>query len=433
MKSISILVLAVALFSCQQTKDKTNLEDYVLKPSELEQAKVLIYETNMNGNKDKKYCIHKKNSETEKTMTSYNSRFKKTDFTKISFNEQGLTTTELIVFNPNGTSETAKMADGFAYSYDIEKTTHFNFSANLLNGGTISTEVENKISLDTVEIDGKQQQIVLINGNGSITMNDTIKMDRTLEQWYAYGIGMVKKIVIGENFSNEETYIKTISLKEFEALKETELADLRNYIFKPANYTKPEVGVFQQVENGDTTTYYQYFEAIDDSKLSMTEYNNQFEKELDMEFIFKDDGVHATKMQAYFNGEVKPESKITEALVFPYTINDTINIQGKMYPAMPINVEVDFSVKENSVSYSFEEKEINGITNNVVVIKYTVNPKVTNLDNNETFNVENTVEHWYVFGNDIAKTITKGTDFIKEKTFIKYISVEEFKKLQEEK
>jgi hypothetical protein len=235
---LTFLLLLVLTISCQETTKKTkqtdshieklNLKQYFYNIDEYEIPKVLIYEVDSAGFKSKIYYVAQKISPNQLELTRYNRFFNKVSVLTDEYSKKGIKLAKSELFdNSDSTYESITIMDGHIFYFEPEKA---------LGSLEVQTDVskdsteqffrdlyEWKIS-DTTEIMIGTNKISTIISTGILSRDytynsETISQDIYFEIWYSEGIGISRQSYDFSFGKITETYLETISVQDFEELK----------------------------------------------------------------------------------------------------------------------------------------------------------------------------------------------------------------------
>jgi len=237
MKQITlILFLAIVAYGCSEDYDgdhdsqnnELNLKDFFCDINSLEEPIVMVYTVDSVGHLSQNYYQYSRISEDRIEVIIYNSGFEPQATIIDEFNENGV---ELISNTPfienDSNSRTSKILKGQVFSFiPGEVTGDLETQINGIDNG-IEWSTIDKVSwgiIDTVfkEFNNNKTKTLITKGivNREILFDgQPYRENLPNTNWYSEGIGLTRLEYESPFGTVSETYVKTITIEEFNELK----------------------------------------------------------------------------------------------------------------------------------------------------------------------------------------------------------------------
>ncbi len=226
----NILFLFSILFcncGCNSPTEIDNLKDYFWQFSEYEKAKVLVYKTENSDKIGKTYYQIEKVSKDRLEVTKFNEDFKPVAVLIDYFTENGVYL-DAASFFIEGIETKVTINDGLIFPFENSETPlNIKTSYRPISNPKILLTDEDSWQIDeflTRQINDVKLKTLVVKGKSKRQHYDektkeVQEYEINVQTEYSKGIGITKMIQKSLWFAYTETYIKTISAKQFLELK----------------------------------------------------------------------------------------------------------------------------------------------------------------------------------------------------------------------
>jgi hypothetical protein len=231
MKSIQLFTVIIILVVITSFGlDKVNFRDYFWNISNYETPMVLIYTNNNNGIKSTIYYLIQKTGENELTLIRYNKDFNEVQYFKDLFKPEGVYLKETSFVEGNNPKLITKSVihNGLIFPFQNYKC-NINMEVAIDLQSKKNINITNKDNWKFTEIADKKINNITISTIVAKGYTNQIITDKTtgkkqsykvmLETWYSKGIGITLMKRETPNGPFIDTYVKSISLQEFNKLR----------------------------------------------------------------------------------------------------------------------------------------------------------------------------------------------------------------------